>query len=452
MNKKLMISISILLLSVLSSNLFAKIGIIVNKDLYPQISTSLDTYIEDLKAIEGEDVWLEKDEFDDTKTPEDLRSALKDKYDNDDLTGAILIGDLPIAWWYYQYQFETDAYYFDLNGDWTKNNDNQLDDHTGDIECEIWISRITCGTLTDYIDSEADEVNKYFAKVQKRMYGQDPMERKMVVAGQKSIWGGLEREHTDGDLPYTDDNTVTYTGDCGTDWKNALKDGQEFGFVYSHSSQTSHSIGFNLSGIYDNDLKCRFFNSFACKNAAFGYSNGNMVMAYGTSNEGLVAIGSSKSGSMLMGSYHYYYTPLGEDKKSFGEAFKEWYNYDNGISYPYWHGGMNMAGVGTLYLDPYSPVSINNEIVKSTSPVNVSLIKSRIYYSVPDNMNKKESFVRINIYNMKGSLIKTLVNKQKSAGKHYVELNNANQRLAKGLYLCKVEVGELKNSVRIVNK
>jgi hypothetical protein len=118
MNKKLIVPISIFLLSIFSSHLFGKVGIIVNKDLYSSIQSSLSTYIADLSSIENKEVWLDKDNFDDTDTPQELKDALKDHYQNDNLEGAILIGDLPIA--KYSLSNETcDLYFMDLDGSWS---------------------------------------------------------------------------------------------------------------------------------------------------------------------------------------------------------------------------------------------------------------------------------------------------------------------------------------------
>jgi hypothetical protein len=181
------------------------------------------------------------------------------------------------------------------------------------------------------------------------MHGQDPMERKYCIAGQNQHWSGLENENQ-GDMGYDEADITIHRGNCGTEWKNSLIEGQEYGFVYSHSGQTMHEIGFNISGQYSNDLDCRFFNSFACYNALI--TTANMCGAYATSNQGLICVGSSKSGSMCPGTFRAYNRPLGEGK-SFGEAFLDWFN-DEGIDNASWHYGMHLQGAGTLLLKPYA--------------------------------------------------------------------------------------------------
>ncbi len=315
--------------------------------MYSSIQNSISTYIADINSIEKKDVWLEKDNFDDTNTPQELKEALKAHYQDDNLEGAILIGDLPIA--KYSMSGETcDLYYMDLNGSWSGTG-STFSNHSGNKEGEIWISRITASVLESYFDDETTMVNEYFAKVTKRMHGQDPMERKYVIAGQKSEWGGLEAENQ-GDLGYDPSNIDKYTGSCGSQWGAALVDGREYGFVYSHSSATMHAIGYNISKQASDDMDCRFFNSYACSNALI--TRANMCGAYALADAGLICVGSSKSGSMCPGSFRAYNRPLGEGK-SFGDAFLDWFN-EEGIQNASWHYGMHLQGAGTLVLEKYA--------------------------------------------------------------------------------------------------
>ena len=56
MNKKLLAAVSIVLITLLSTTLFGKVGVIVNKDLYPSISAAVTQYIADVQTIEGKDI------------------------------------------------------------------------------------------------------------------------------------------------------------------------------------------------------------------------------------------------------------------------------------------------------------------------------------------------------------------------------------------------------------
>ncbi len=459
----------VLSLLFISSN--AKIGIIVNKDLYPSIKNSIDQYIADLEKVEGKKAWLDKDNFSDRSRTSALKNALKERYQNDDLEGAVLIGDLPIPIYYFNDKFQgktkrekfaCDLYYMDLDGTW-KDSANLLVRHTGERKAEIWVSRITASVLEDYgrFGTEIDIVNKYFARLHKRMYGLDPQPRKYVIAGQKWEWRNLESENI-GDLGYNETNRETFSSTshtsssdkaCGAKWLKAIKEGREYGFVYSHSSPTSHSIGVTLRTLRDNDIKCRFFNCYACSNA--DYERANMAGAYALTDEGLVSVGSSKTGSMIPGSFRYYNRPLGADT-SFGNSYKEWFN-DRGIregssrvSYIYWHYGMTLQGVGSLFLKPYDAVSIDPVILKkATTPCNLRIVKSQLKYNLPNSSSKK-SYVNISLYTTKGILVKTLVNEVQREGAHTISLQGAGTPLPAGVYLCKLTVGNQHESVKFV--
>lgn len=87
-------------------------------------------------------------------------------WNNFNISGCVLIGDIPYAVWEGEYgPYATDYYYMDLDGNWTDSNeDGVLDTHTngtGDIQPEIWVSRLTASTV------EGDEVpllQTYFNK------------------------------------------------------------------------------------------------------------------------------------------------------------------------------------------------------------------------------------------------------------------------------------------------
>lgn len=58
---------------------------------------------------------------------------------------------------------------------------------------------------------------------------------------------------------------------------------------------------------------------------------------------------------------------------------------------------------------------------------------------------KENSQVNIRVYNLKGQLVKTLINGKYEAGNHKIVWNGTNsneQRVASGLYFCKMETKE----------
>lgn len=456
MNGKITLQLSLVMYVFLCANLFAgKVGVIVNKDLYPSIKSSIDQYIADLKNADGKDVWLEAEKYGPTSNIADLKNDLKQHYDNDQLEGAVFIGDLPIVKYTCadpatgerdsRSTFVCDLYYEDLNG--TFGGSNPFTSHSGDKKPEIWVSRITASVLRSYkgFENEAQAVNYYFTKVHKRLTGQDNMARKYVIAGQYENWGGLEAENQ-GDLDYSKENTVCYRGSCGADWKKEIVAGKEYGFVYSHSSATMHAIGFNATDIVNNEINTRFFNSYACSNGNF--ATGNMVGLYALAKGGLIAVGSSKTGSMIPGSFRSYNKPLGAGK-TFGEAWIAWWT-EKGITNQGWHYGMNMQGVGSFKLKPYSTTQINPATVRPSS-FDMCYSGSKVQFHIPDLGTGKLYAVKIQLYTMQGRQIKTLINRAVGSGNHSVSLQGADAvQRASGLYLCTMQAEDFIKTISVV--
>ena len=369
MNKKKIIPLTILIISLFLANTVAagKIGIIVNKHLYPSIQTSITMYINDIKNIEGKDVWLDGITFDESNDKKELRDSLRYYYGNDGLEGAILIGDLPMCDFltdetHERDIFPCDLYYMDLNGTWTP--EDLPDTHSGSKSAEIWISRLVCSVLTHYANqTEVQILKSYFDRVHLRMYGQDNQPSTYLIAGMYGEWPSLESENKSY-LGYNSNNIESFrTYSDSTDpvfkekWANALIAGKEYAYIYSHAGGLPyrHKFGYYIYHIYEDTTNCRFNNVYCCQNAR--YTTANMCGAYATDDKGLVSIGAAKSGSMRPGSYRPYNEPLGQGK-SFGEAFRGWYNSE-GLSSISWHYGMTVQGVGTLHIQPYDPPADN---------------------------------------------------------------------------------------------
>lgn len=347
----------------------AKIGIVVNKDLYSSISTAVQTYIADVNAIEKKSVWLNAATFVETNTIKQLRDTLLTHYTSDSLEGVVFIGDLPIPQYEIENdygsmgyaQFPTDYYYMDLNGTMLDNvqsgwgKQGVFDAWSGDKAPEIWVSRITPGAVTG-IGTEAEAINSYFARAHKRMSGDDTIARKYLILGDDGVWPDLEAENRK-DIGYATADITAYKrpNDTKANWSAELKKGYEYAYIYEHSGPTMHctSGGYFYTTDYlalSPTSNVRFYNLYACSNARFITNNFGGLYAF--SHNGLMTVGSTKTGSML--SYSSYNKALGEGK-CFGEAFKAWVA-TRGITNPDWHYGMTLQGAGTLKLQPYSSV------------------------------------------------------------------------------------------------
>ena len=112
-------------------------GIFVNSDLYPLIESSIDTYINDLIA-DGYSGTLNLFQIS-GGTEVEFKQFLQTKY-AEGLTGCILIGDLPIAWyeeycWDVDETFPCDLYYMDMDGIWEDYDSNGVE---GRIDRFLW--------------------------------------------------------------------------------------------------------------------------------------------------------------------------------------------------------------------------------------------------------------------------------------------------------------------------
>jgi hypothetical protein len=370
--KKLLYSLTLLIFNL---QIFAQLGIVVNKNLYPFISIELQEYSQYLKDYEEKQLWESYYYFDELKTVQELKDSIISNYNDIGLEGVILIGDLPIAEFeikndYDGYsKFPIDYYYMDIDGNWEDNaldgdwngsaKTNVFDDHTGNTSMEIWMSRITASILNDYGD-EIYIVNDYLRRLVKRHLGNDSMQQRHLITGNDYDWPNLVNNSGSDILGYDEDSVRIYIqpDDTEENWKNAIRSGFEYANLFEHSSALSNT--FSSGGYFSNaeyiSMKdepegisnTRFYNLFACSNARYTYNNClGALYAYG--HNGLIAIGSTKTGAMK--NFFPFNQWLGNGK-SFGEAFKYWIN-NAGINNRNFCYGMTLLGAGTLRLHRY---------------------------------------------------------------------------------------------------
>jgi hypothetical protein len=223
-------------------------AILVDRDLYPDIKASLDTYQSDL-IREGYTPFL------DTVTggtPPDIKSWVQTQYDNG-ARGALFIGDITAAWADVSGDtFPSDLYYMDLNGTWNDtDNDGVYETHTGHQAPELYVARLYATTLT--YNTEAAMINQYFAK--------DHAYRTGTLT---EPWRGLEYVEEDWydmdvnlDNIYTDNVTRYDYGYFTTaaDYLNQMDLGQHYVQVCVHS----------YSGVH-------YFSTRPTESAAYGHT------------------------------------------------------------------------------------------------------------------------------------------------------------------------------------
>ncbi len=95
------------------------------------------------------------------------------------------------------------------------------------------------------------------------------------------------------------------------------------------------------------------------------------------------------------------------------------------------------------------PNSIHNTVLSHLA-YDLTFYNSCIQYSIPDNGNNVH--VSMKLYDIQGKLIRTLVENRQKSGSYSITINNANHSLAKGIYLCKLQVDGFQKTIRVANK
>ena len=139
------------------------VNLVVNAQIYASIYDSMMVYINDIIA-EGYAVRVDTVRGWDAVSLRGHLAALIDSQ----LVGAVLIGNVPIAWYEMESsegreEFPSDLYFMDLNGTWTDSDANGLyDAHSGNKAPEIWVGRLYASSMT--WSNEIFLLNNYFSK------------------------------------------------------------------------------------------------------------------------------------------------------------------------------------------------------------------------------------------------------------------------------------------------
>ena len=324
------------------------VDVVVNAELYSSIAAELSQYQADLV---GSGYSVQIDTMRGTSAPA-LRTHLAGV---SQLVGAVLVGELPVAWYERGWgggpsgeEFPIDYYFMDLNGTWTDSDaDGLYDGHSGNTAPEIWVGRLYARPLT--WDDEVRLMKRYFAKNHAYRIGELPLPDRGLTYTDDD-WAGMDccLGSVYSDMTLVEDGNTTRA----SDYRTKLTDGYEWIQVCCHSSPWGHT--FKYSGGYAGTVfnteiyairpHAHFYNLFACSGTRFVEENYSAGWDIFQDADGLCAIGSAKTGSML--NFDGFYTPLGQGQ-SIGAAFKSWFTA-NGESDPDWFYGMNVLGDPTL--------------------------------------------------------------------------------------------------------
>lgn len=335
-----------------------KMLILVNYDLYPAIKSAIDTYIQDL-AYEGYFATCYRIKG---GTPPELRAFIKGKLP---IEGAVLVGHLPVAWFemnddFNGYaEFPCDLYYMDLNGTWNDpDNDGKFSEHPSGVEPEIWIGRLWTPTNNG---NDAALLLDYFRRnhlFRKGLFGYS----NRALAYVDDDWTGFDDCAFDMIFPAANIETIKDPATTDVDrYKAEINQHRGWAQICAHSSPGGHSFKIPsgsewVPNTYLRDVNppnAYFYNLFACSNALFtqpDYMAGWYIFdkAGGSLCNGLAAVGSAKTGSML--AFENFYGPIGSGRL-LGEAYVDWWKA-NGASHDLgkrqWFYGMVLLGDPTI--------------------------------------------------------------------------------------------------------
>jgi|GEM_PF-1649726 len=308
--------------------------IFINSNLMPYIEDELAVYNSTLVGIGYKTIILEVY----GGTVEDLKNQILSYWnDGDNLTGAILIGDHPVAWYHNEFygnpeDWPCDFFLMDLDGQWLDTDaDGLYDNHTdglGDTAPEIYVGRIDASNIPG---DEIDITKNYLHKVYEYWIGNISNTGFALTYTDKD-WSN-DSSFTRNDIKYAYSNyeAVWYPDVNRDDYvDNRLSDtAYEFIQLACHSNSAGHV--FDIGGwAHSDDVrsahpKALYYNLGAC--SALRFTNYNCLgNAYilDTASPSLAVVGTTKSGLML--AFRYFYEPLGMGW-SLGSAFKNWFEY-----------------------------------------------------------------------------------------------------------------------------
>ena len=325
------------------------VDVIVNARLITELEAEIERYMNDLVDA-GYSVRVD--------TTNDIScQALRMHLASLNPVGAIFVGELPTAWYESNgfgtwEEFPIDLYFMDLDGEWIdSDSDGLYDNHTGDVAPEIWIGRLYARTLT--WDNEIRLLKRYFEKNHQYRIGE-------LAAPQRALsfvdddWSSYFSPTCGLNYVYSD-VTVINDGSQTTAnaYRNELGQGYEWIHICAHSSPWGHTFKvpvdkyqgtvFNYE-IFVLEPYALFYNLFACSGTRFVEENYSAGWYIFNDSYGLLAVGSTKTGSML--SFGDFYQLLGEGK-CIGDAFKGWF-IQHGESSRDWFYGLNIIGDPTL--------------------------------------------------------------------------------------------------------
>lgn len=337
-----------------------RVLILVHKDVYAATRVNVERFVLDL-ARDG--YWA---------TVHVVRgggpSYIKNYIKGKSRVGVIMVGAVAPAWFEMtddfdgaDTEFPCDLYYTTLNGTWADaDNDGKFNAVSGDMTPEIWLGRIWTPTQNG---NDAPLINDYFERNHRFRTGQLGHSRS-ALAYVEDDWVDFDDCEMDQMVPASFITKFTNPDTTDADlYKTEVNKLRSFVQLCSHSSPHVHSFRIPSTNskewIYNSYFRderspnAHFYNLFCCSSARFTeseYIGGWYIFDKegGEISNGLTAIGSTKTGSMLF--FADFYKPLGEGK-CIGDAMVSWWQARGNVHELWqrqWFYGMSILGDPTL--------------------------------------------------------------------------------------------------------
>ncbi len=373
----------------MSGNLaLGRVAVIVASEIYEDIQDVVSQYCADIEAS-GYSTILYHSPF---YSCEELKARLKGWYSQDGIVGAVLIGPLPVAYFYHgpsesfsEETFPCDLYLMDMDGTWSDTDlDGVYDRHTaskqGDIYPEIFVGRID-PTCLSWGDGVVSHIRDYLTRLHEYRRGMVQREDRALMYVDDdwaNYWGARWSNDLRG--AFSNQTLVLSTSvTTATDWlQNRLPQNYRWAHICVHSSPTAHYFGPGGRGqgvatsaqIRVVPPAFSFYNLFACSAADWTQPDCLAVTYLFSGPYGLAVIGSTKTGSMM--DCEYFYQPLGLNA-TVGESLLRWYcnslatNSTAGEEYLEWYYGMCIQGDPLLTI-VYDCTVLAPSVISMTHP------------------------------------------------------------------------------------
>ena len=323
--------------------------IVVNESIKTQTSDKIDEYARIL-TDEGYTPFIR---YWHPGGAENLRGIIQKSYTKFGIKGAVLIGDMPSAFYEqtvdyggdigvnYE-QFPSEFYFMDMDGSWTDEDRNGLlDTYPDDMSIEIYTGRIpgTPDQINNYLDRAIKykkdgsffETRNFFSFIdddwivyedEDGTVWEDYMGTKNQTWELESVYGeNYERREELENTSKTEylDFLTTEGAEYVYQWIHS--DPQNIYFDDNFSPNPANIL--NISEVRAADIKGSFYNLFDCSISRYTKEGGNMASEYIYGEYGLATLGSTKTGGIFNPEVMNIALAAGE---SWGTGYQMWVN------------------------------------------------------------------------------------------------------------------------------